>query len=71
MVQIILSFAEMYRIKVLLNKNYEHHEDWLKEKIAHMKLKFDKHWDECNLLRAIGAFQGPRCKMSAIEFIYN
>ncbi|KAJ8432040.1 hypothetical protein Cgig2_020584 [Carnegiea gigantea] len=56
-----LFFTKVYRIKMVLDKNYELEEDWLKEMISNMKQEFDKYWDECNLLMAIGG----------VEFIYH
>jgi len=39
--------------------------------ISNMKSKFDKYWDECNLLMAISAFLDPRWKMGGVGFIYH
>ena len=66
-----LFFTEVYRIKMVLDKNYKLEEDLLKEMISNMKQKFDKYCDECNLLMAIGAFLDPRRKIGGVEFIYH
>lgn len=39
-------------------------------KLQKAKEKFDKYWDECNLLLAFGAMKDPRMKSIVIEFAY-
>lgn len=38
--------------------------------VTNTKINFDKYWDECNLLMAIGAILEPMCKMRVIEFCF-
>ncbi|XP_074303624.1 zinc finger BED domain-containing protein RICESLEEPER 2-like [Silene latifolia] len=47
-----LFLDEIYRIKVLLDT------------------QFDKYWDQCNLLMAIGAVLDPRLKMKVVEITF-
>ena len=35
-----------------------------------MKQKFDKYWDQSNIVLAIASFLDSRCKMGLIEFYY-
>ena len=56
-----LFLAEMYRVKILLDKNSENEDKpHLKELATEMKLKYDKYWSQSNLLISLGAVLDPR-----------
>ncbi|KMT03967.1 hypothetical protein BVRB_8g186740 [Beta vulgaris subsp. vulgaris] len=65
-----LFLAEVQRIKVLLDKKSESHDDFVKSMVKSMKERFDKYWGECHLLMAIGTVLDPRLKMRAVEIAF-
>ncbi|XP_074283838.1 zinc finger BED domain-containing protein RICESLEEPER 2-like [Silene latifolia] len=66
-----LFLAEIYRIKVLLDKNFKSSDAFVKGLVENMKERFDKYWGECNFLMAIGSVLDPRLKMKAVEITFR
>ncbi|KAJ9560909.1 hypothetical protein OSB04_006069 [Centaurea solstitialis] len=65
-----LFLAEVQRIKVMLDKQSESPDDFVKSMVTFMKVRFDKYWGECNMLMSIGTVLDPRLKMRAIEIAW-
>ncbi|XP_031270899.1 zinc finger BED domain-containing protein RICESLEEPER 2-like isoform X2 [Pistacia vera] len=62
---------EVCRVKVLLDKKSQDENEFIQDMVKKMKDKFDKYWEECNLLMAIAAVLDPRCKMKVIDFCFS
>ncbi|OMO54906.1 putative Zinc finger, BED-type [Corchorus capsularis] len=66
-----LFLNEVHRVKVLLDKNMNNENEFIRAMVSRMKSKFDKYWGECNLLMFIAAILDPRCKIMAVEYCLN
>ena len=55
---------------MLLDKKVNDENKFIQAMVVEMKSKFDKYWEECNLLMAIAAILDPRCKMKVVEFSF-
>nr|GMD43902.1 zinc finger BED domain-containing protein RICESLEEPER 2-like [Ipomoea batatas] len=65
-----LFFQEVQKIKATLDSHVDDEDDFIRDLIKRMKMKFDKYWGECNLLMAIGVVFDPTKKMLALEFCF-
>nr|GMC69067.1 zinc finger BED domain-containing protein RICESLEEPER 2-like [Ipomoea batatas] len=61
----------VWRVKHVLNENEFHPDELIRGMIVKMKTKFEKYWDDCNLLMSIGAILDPRYKMRLVDFAFN
>ncbi|XP_074277448.1 zinc finger BED domain-containing protein RICESLEEPER 2-like [Silene latifolia] len=66
-----LFLLEVYRVKIVLDKNKNDLEEWMRKLIKNMKQLFDKYWCECNLLIALGAILDPRYKLRGVEYVFT
>ncbi|XP_031116889.1 zinc finger BED domain-containing protein RICESLEEPER 2-like [Ipomoea triloba] len=66
-----LFLQEVYKIKSVLDSHVDDEDSFIRDLVRRMKMKFDKYWDECNLLTTIGAVFDPTKKMLAIEFCFS
>ncbi|KAK4389926.1 Zinc finger BED domain-containing protein RICESLEEPER 2 [Sesamum angolense] len=58
-------------VKVLLDEKSLDNDGFIRDMVKRMKIKFDKYWDETNLLMSIAAVLDPGCKMKALEFCFS
>ncbi|KAA8548312.1 hypothetical protein F0562_004741 [Nyssa sinensis] len=65
-----LFFSELWRIKVILNEKFVDDNEFIRAIASMMKAKFDKYWNECNLLMAIDAVLDPRYKMIIVNYCF-
>ncbi|XP_058775682.1 zinc finger BED domain-containing protein RICESLEEPER 2-like [Vicia villosa] len=66
-----LFLAELYRVKVLLDKPASISNNPQLQALANeMKVKYDKYWSESNTLISIGVVLDPRYKMIFIKWVY-
>nr|GLL29914.1 zinc finger BED domain-containing protein RICESLEEPER 2-like [Ipomoea trifida] len=65
-----LFLQEVQKIKASLDSHVDDEDDFIRDLIKRMKMKFDKYWGECNLLMAISAVFDPTKKMLALEFCF-
>ncbi|XP_073300079.1 zinc finger BED domain-containing protein RICESLEEPER 2-like isoform X3 [Primulina huaijiensis] len=65
-----LFLNEVYRVKMVLDEKSLDEEEFIRKMVQKMKSKFDKYWEECNLLMSIGSILDPRCKMRVLEFTF-
>ncbi|XP_031106232.1 zinc finger BED domain-containing protein RICESLEEPER 2-like [Ipomoea triloba] len=65
-----LFLQEVQKIKAALDSHVDDGDDFIRDLIKRLKMKFDKYWGECNLLMAIGAVFDPTKKMLALEFCF-
>ncbi|KAL6577798.1 hypothetical protein OROMI_010126 [Orobanche minor] len=65
-----LYLVEVCKIKELLDAKSEDEDYFIVSMVGKMKLKFDKYWDDCNLLMSIAAILDPRLKMLVIEHCF-
>ncbi|XP_010687404.1 zinc finger BED domain-containing protein RICESLEEPER 2-like [Beta vulgaris subsp. vulgaris] len=65
-----LFLSEIYRIKVMLDKNMDSSNEFVRSVVENMKDRFDKYWGECNLLMGIGSVLDPHLKMKGVEITF-
>ena len=65
-----LFFTEVWKIKEVINERLVDNNDYIKSMALRMSVKFEKYWDEFNLLMAIGAFLDLRYKMMLIDYAF-
>ncbi|KAL0331776.1 UNVERIFIED_CONTAM: Zinc finger BED domain-containing protein RICESLEEPER 3 [Sesamum angustifolium] len=58
-------------VKVLLDEKSLDNDGFIRDMVDRMKIKFDKYWDETNLLMSIAVVLDPGCKMKALEFCFS
>jgi len=64
-------FLQVWKIERLL-KDYAVCGDLRVEEMAsRMQVKFDKYWDQYNIILAIGAILDPRLKVQILKSAYN
>ena len=61
---------KLYNIKRLLDRNYLAENGFMHSMVMKMKDKFDKYWDDCNLLISMAAVLDPRNKIKLIEWCF-
>ncbi|XP_057791187.1 zinc finger BED domain-containing protein RICESLEEPER 2-like [Salvia miltiorrhiza] len=61
----------IWRVKHVLNDKENHVDEFIRVMIKKMKEKFDKYWESCNLLMAMGAILDPRFKMRLVDFVFH
>nr|GEX91016.1 zinc finger BED domain-containing protein RICESLEEPER 2-like [Tanacetum cinerariifolium] len=57
-----LYFGEVQYIKQVLDRQFNDEREWLRKMVTKMKEKFDKYWNESNMLMCIGSILDPRSK---------
>nr|GEV75339.1 hypothetical protein [Tanacetum cinerariifolium] len=57
-----LYFGEVQYIKKVLDRQFNDEREWLRNMVTKMKEKFDKYWNESNMLMCIGSILDPRCE---------
>ncbi|XP_028806359.1 zinc finger BED domain-containing protein RICESLEEPER 2-like [Neltuma alba] len=62
--------AEVHRVKRVIDEATDSPDLFMNEMAIPMKEKFDKYWDECNLLMVIASILDPRIKFDAIEISF-
>nr|GMC66613.1 zinc finger BED domain-containing protein RICESLEEPER 2-like [Ipomoea batatas] len=65
-----LFLQEVQKIKATLDSHVDDEDNFIRDLIKRMKMKFDKYWGECYLLMAIGVVFDPTKKMLALEFCF-
>jgi hypothetical protein len=65
-----LYLAEVWKVKVILDKYDEDEDLFMREMASPMKVKFDKYWGECNLLMAIASVLDPRVKFHIVRICF-
>ncbi|XP_062175441.1 zinc finger BED domain-containing protein RICESLEEPER 2-like [Alnus glutinosa] len=66
-----LFLPEFWRMKEVLTQKCDDQNYYMQSMVQKMKAKFDKYWDECNLLMTIAAILDPRFKMVFIQFCFS
>ncbi|KAL6142841.1 hypothetical protein ACLB2K_061117 [Fragaria x ananassa] len=64
-------FPDICKIKMHLSKWEKSEHEFLRLMAVPMKEKFDKYWDECSLVLAVGVVFDPRFKMQLIEYYFE
>ncbi|XP_072954573.1 zinc finger BED domain-containing protein RICESLEEPER 2-like [Typha angustifolia] len=65
-----LFLIDLLKVKEALNKGCESEFYFLKDMAIEMRKKFDKYWEECDMLLAVAAVLDPRYKMKFINFCF-
>ncbi|KAK2454964.1 zinc finger BED domain-containing protein RICESLEEPER [Trifolium repens] len=65
-----LYLAEVWKVKVILDKADEDEDLFMREMASPLKVKFDKYWGECNLLMAIASVLDPRVKFHIVRICF-
>ncbi|XP_072980770.1 zinc finger BED domain-containing protein RICESLEEPER 2-like [Typha angustifolia] len=65
-----LFLIDLWKVKEALNKGCESEFYFLKDMAIEMRKKFDKYWEECDMLLAVAAVLDPRYKMKLINFCF-
>ncbi|XP_042962435.1 zinc finger BED domain-containing protein RICESLEEPER 1-like [Carya illinoinensis] len=65
-----LFLPEVWRIKEVLNKKSLDQNDCIQAMVVKMNTKFDKYWEECNLLMAVATVLDPRFKMMLVQLCF-
>ncbi|KAL6516465.1 hypothetical protein OROGR_019770 [Orobanche gracilis] len=65
-----LYLVEVCKIKVLLDAKENDEDEFIRDMIKDMKVKFDKYWGECHLLMSMAAVLDPRLKMVVINHCF-
>ncbi|KAL6545629.1 hypothetical protein OROGR_009503 [Orobanche gracilis] len=58
------------KIKVLLDAKENDEDEFIRDMMKDMKVKFDKYWGECHLLMSMAAVLDPRLKMVVINHCF-
>ncbi|KAK1365244.1 hypothetical protein POM88_040805 [Heracleum sosnowskyi] len=66
-----LFLPELWHIKKILDEAQFSEDSCLKTIATNLKMKFDKYWDDCNLLISLAAILDPRNKIKFIEFSFG
>nr|GEV18723.1 hypothetical protein [Tanacetum cinerariifolium] len=66
-----LYFGEVQYIKQVLDMQFNDERGWLRKMVTKMKEKFDKYWNESNMLMYIGSILDPRCKFTMLELYFK
>ncbi|GKD33451.1 zinc finger BED domain-containing protein RICESLEEPER 2-like protein [Tanacetum coccineum] len=66
-----LYFGEVQYIKQVLDRQFNDEREWLGKMMKKMKEKFDKYWNESNMLMCIGSILDPRCKFTMLELYFK
>jgi hypothetical protein len=62
--------AEVWKVKVILDKADEDEDLFMREMVSPIKVKFDKYRGECNLLMAIASVLDPRVKFHIVRICF-
>ncbi|GJT92248.1 zinc finger BED domain-containing protein RICESLEEPER 2-like protein [Tanacetum coccineum] len=66
-----LYFGEVQYIKQVLDRQFNDEREWLRKMVTKMKEKFDKYWNESNMLMCIGSILDPRCPSRGFSYYYS
>ncbi|GJV51095.1 zinc finger BED domain-containing protein RICESLEEPER 2-like protein [Tanacetum coccineum] len=66
-----LYFGEVQYTKQVLDRQFNDECEWLRKMVTKMKEKFDKYWNESNMLMCIGSILDPRCKFTMLELYFK
>ncbi|GAA0171090.1 hypothetical protein LIER_41083 [Lithospermum erythrorhizon] len=58
-------------VKGVLEQFSCHVEAFVRSMVSKMQEKFDKYWEECNLVMSIGSILDPRRKIISLEFAFE
>lgn len=64
-------FFEIWKIRVKLGEWKLSNVDYIAEMTSLMNIKFEKYWEECNMVLTIAAILDPRYKMKVVECVYT
>ncbi|XP_071721474.1 zinc finger BED domain-containing protein RICESLEEPER 2-like [Rutidosis leptorrhynchoides] len=66
-----LYLIEVYKVKQVLDNGANSEDQFVRDMVKSMKVKFDKYWGECHLLMAIASVLDPRFKKWLIGMSYH
>ncbi|CAN4086409.1 unnamed protein product [Withania somnifera] len=64
-------FHEVWKIQLDLMQAARSQDHFISNLTKPLQEKFDKYWNECNLVLAVAVVMDPRFKMKLIEFTFN